>query len=197
MELSYPELALHPRSLAGVRYPHPSLEGTYQPGVTEGWIAQLASAFLVASGGSAVFESGGFQGVTSAWLALTLERMGGGELIVAEIDQERAMGIHDRLGNLGLKETDVSIRNADALNVIAALPNDCLDLAWIDDDHQKHHVDEEIQAIWPKMRSGGIILFHDVFGSVDLQEVVRKYQGYAIDLPRLGPAGGIGVLQVR
>jgi hypothetical protein len=36
-----------------------------------------------------------------------------------------------------------------------------------------------------------------VFGVCDLQDVVGKFGGYSIDLPRLGPAGGLGVIQVR
>jgi predicted O-methyltransferase YrrM len=71
------------------------------------------------------------------------------------------------------------------------------DLAWVDDDHTKPHVTRELMALIPKMNPGGLILLHDVFGSTDLQEVVRHFGGYSIKLPRLGPAGGLGVIQVQ
>jgi protein-L-isoaspartate O-methyltransferase len=194
--LTYPELALHPRPLAGVAYPHPSLEGTYEPGVTEPWIQMLVSSLLTASGGSTVLETGGFRGITSAWLALTLERMGGGQLIVAEIDTLRARDIDTRLDALELKNTNHIVMPDDVMLVICALENQSLDLAWVDDAHDQPHVEAEICALWPKMKHGGIMAFHDVWGVCDLQRLVRKYGGCALNLPRLGPAGGIGILQV-
>lgn len=195
-QVAYPELALHPRPLAGVRYPHPSLEDTYQPGVSESWIAQLVCSLLVAHGGTTVLETGGFQGITSSWLALTLEQMGGGKLYVCEIDERRGNAIEDRLATLPVPNVDHLVYRGDALAFMHGLVNDCIDLAWVDDCHEKPHVAREIEALWPRMAPGGLMVFHDVIGSVDLQEVVRRYGGYVLDLPRLGPAGGIGVIQV-
>jgi predicted O-methyltransferase YrrM len=196
VDVTYPELALHPRPLSGVRYPHPSLEDTYQPGTTEPWIAQLVSSLLAASGARTVLETGGFQGTTSAWLALTLERVGDGQLFVAEIDTERAHAIQRRLDALPLHTTDYYVVNEDVLNVIRSFNDECIDFVWLDDDHQQPHVAAEIEALWPKMSRGGLIVLHDVYGSCDLQAVVKRFGGYSIDLPRLGPAGGIGVIQV-
>ena len=196
MEVAYPELALHPRPLAGVRYPHPSLEDTYQPGVTESWIAQLVSSLLVASGAKTVLETGGFMGITSAWLALTLERMGGGQMLVAEIDPDRQIAIQERLDALPLPNTEVYAVCDDVLNVIHNSADESIDFVWLDDDHQQHHVAQEIEALWPKMSKGGLIVGHDVYGVCRLHEVFAKYGGYSINLPRLGPAGGIGVIQV-
>lgn len=195
-EIAYPELALHPRPLAGVTYPHPSLENTYEPGVTESWVAQLVSSLLIASGGSTVMETGGFRGITSSWLALALERMGGGTLIVAEIDPERADGISRRVNTLGLRETVVIVDPLDVMKVIAHCGDKSLDFVWLDDDHEEFHVRSEINALWPKMKPGGLIVGHDVYGSVNLQRVFKNFGGLALDLPRLGPAGGIGIIQV-
>lgn len=201
MDVTYPELALHPRSLAGVRYPHPSLEDTYQPGTTEPWIAQLVCSLLVASGGRTALETGGFQGITSAWLALTLERMGGGRLIVAEIESDRAAAIENRLHSLpalsGGCDVTCEVFAMDVMDVIRNQPNGSLDFVWLDDDHTKSHVVAEVEALWPKMRHNGLLVFHDVYGVTDLQAVVKRFGGYSLDLPRLGPAGGIGILQVR
>lgn len=194
---AYPELAQPDvqRPLAGVRTPHPSLAGTYEPGVTEPWVQQLICSLLVASGARNVLETGGFMGITSAWLALTLEQMGGGTLIVAEIDGVRAEAIRERLDDLPLIHVSYSVPFRDVLAVIAYLPDDSLDFVWLDDDHQKDHVEQEIIALWPKMKKGGLIVGHDVYGVCELWEVFESFGGYSIDLPRLGPAGGIGILQ--
>lgn len=199
---TYPELALHPRPLAGVAYPHPSLEDSYEPGTTESYIAQLVSALLVASGGSTVLETGGFRGTTSAWLALALERMGGGELTVCDIEPDRCDAILARLNGLGrteeiLPNTKYRVLQGDVLYVVAqCTPDKYYDFVWLDDDHEEFHVRSEISALWPKMKPGGLIVGHDVFGSVNLQKVFKFYGGYAINLPRLGPAGGIGIIQI-
>lgn len=195
--VTYPELEQPDvqRPLAGVRYPHSSLEGTYEPGVTEPWVQQLVCALLVASGGRVVLETGGFLGVTSAWLALTLEEMGGGTLIVAEIDGVRAVAIRERLVDLPLVRVSYTVPFRDVMAVIAMQPDDSLDFVWLDDSHEHEHVYSEITALWPKMKQGGLIVGHDVYGVCNLREEFTAFGGYSINLPRLGPAGGIGILQ--
>lgn len=191
-ELTKPDVE---RPMRGVRFPHPSLEDTYEPGVTEPWVQQLVCALLVASGGRDVLETGGFVGITSAWLALTLESMGGGALTVCELDPHRAAVTENRLVTLPLERVDAVVFPMDVLDVIRALPDASLDFVWLDDDHTHDHVYDEIHALWPKMRKRGLIVGHDVHGVCALHQEFALFGGYAIDLPRLGPAGGIGVLQ--
>lgn len=180
-----------------VSWPHESLVSAHEDGVTEAWIAELVCAILKAKGGNpSVLETGGFRGITSAWLGLTLQQMGGGTLNVAEIDPERALGIRSRLGALLLSQVDWEVHATDVMQLIHALPDRSVDLAFVDDDHHALHVEQEVVALWPKMAPGGIMSFHDVHGSCNLQTVVKKYGGVALDLPRLGPAGGLGILQV-
>jgi predicted O-methyltransferase YrrM len=199
MELTYPELesADVQRSLAGVEYPHYSLRGSYRPGCTEPWIAQLICSLLAAHGGRVVLECGGYLGTTSVWLASTLDRMGGGTLYVAELDEQRGHAIDDRLSALKLSVAQHIVYRGDALRCIAGFQDACIDFCFLDDDHTKPHVRRELTALWPKMRKGGLILLHDVHGSTDLQSVVSEFGGYSLDLPRLGPAGGLGVIQCR
>lgn len=185
------------RALTGVRWPNDHLAASHQDGCTEGYIAQLASSLLVASGGHDCLETGGFLGTTSAWLAHTLERMGGGTLTIAEIDYKRACAIQERLDLYKpWVNVDWRVINDDVLTLINSLPPASLDFVWIDDDHQHAHVDEEIRRLIPKVRLGGLLVLHDVFGSCNLQVVVRKWGGYSLNLPRLGPAGGLGIIQV-
>ena len=171
----------------------------HEPGATEPWIVELLCGLLKATGVDHpyVLETGGFRGTTSEWLARTIRRMGGGKLIVVEIDPDRADAIQTRLfDNPSLDSVEISVRNQDAITAIQGIPDGLLTLAFVDDAHTKDHVWRETELLWPKMRSGGLILYHDVFGSCDLQDVVRRFGGSCFDFPRAGPAGGLGILQV-
>jgi predicted O-methyltransferase YrrM len=164
----------------------------HQSGDTEPWISRLVGDLIVASGARTVLETGCFEGATSAYIKDALERLGGGEFYICEIDPERRAKTQERLHHPGstvrmefrddalrfLRETDVGF-----------------DLAWVDDDHTKPHVTKELMFLMPKMNPGGLILLHDVWGVCDLQSVVREFGGYSLDLPRLGPAGGLGIIQ--
>lgn len=179
-----------------VGYPHESLADSHQDGCTEGWIAEIVAALVKAHRPKVVIELGGFVGTTTAWLALAMESGEGGDLLVSEPDEERRIAIMKRLSPLTLSKTFVVLNETPSPQIIFGLPDKSADFAWIDNDHQKHHVEQEIVALWPKMAPGGIMCFHDVWGSCDLQSVVKKYGGVALDLPRLGPAGGLGIIQV-
>jgi len=183
-------------------FPVPSLReewdlGNYLSGSTEPWNVEILAALLKASCAKTVLECGGYLGCTSAWLALTLQQMGGGTFHIAELEAERAMACDKRLSELPIKDVTWRVWQDDVFNVIAAQPDDSLDYVWVDDNHEKEHVDREITALIPKMRSKGLILGHDVFGSCDLQEIFVKHGGYALDFPKLGLAGGIGIIQIR
>ena len=117
---------------------------------------------------------------------------------MAEIDSERALAVDSALMEaVGSEELRWHVYAQDVMQVIAAQPDESLDAAWIDDDHQADHVTAEVQALLPKLRARGLLLFHDVYGSVELHHVVERFGGYCLALPMLGPAGGLGLLQVR
>ena len=184
------------RAWKGVNWPHESLIESHQDGCAEAWVAQVLGALLVATGQSVVLETGGFLGTTSAWLALVLDHMGGGTLIIAEIDSTRAEVIQKRLDDLPLKNVARSVIAADIKQVIQNLTPEYVGFAFVDDDHAADHVAEELELLFPKMAPNGLICLHDVWGITDLQKIVRHYGGYSINLPRLGPAGGLGIIQV-
>ena len=154
---------------------------------------------LKAKGGHpVVLETGCFIGTTTAWLALTLDQMGGGTLIATDIDPSRCEITRKRIATLGISDNVcVVVTPFDVERVIGDLTR-TVDVVWIDDDHSRLHVESEINALWPKMKPGGLMLFHDVSsdGVCQLGPLVRRYGGIALDLPRLGPDGGLGFLQV-
>ena len=188
----------------GIRasFPVPSLReewdlGNYLSGSTEPWNVEVLAALVKASNAKVILECGGYLGCTSAWLAMTLQGMGGGTLHVAELEADRAVACDKRLSELPIKDVNWKIWQDDIFNVIAAQADESIDFSWVDDTHEKGHVDRELAALIPKMRVGGLITGHDVFGICDLAPIFEKHGGYALNLPMAGPAGGIGIIQVR
>ncbi len=183
-------------------FPVPSLKeewdlGNYLSGSTEPWNVEILASLLKASCAETVLECGGYLGCTSAWLAMTLQQMGRGTLHIAELEAERAAACDKRLSELPIPAVHWKVWQDDVFNVIASLPDESIDFAWVDDNHEKAHVDRELTALEPKMRRQGLICGHDVWGSCDLQEIFVKHGGYALDFPKVGLAGGIGVIQIR
>jgi predicted O-methyltransferase YrrM len=185
----------------GIRWPFPGMReeyesGFYATGATEPWIGQILYSLIVAKQQPVtVLETGGYVGTTSAWLASAVEAVGG-QLIVCEIDPDRANKIGRRLAKAGPSDQwKVAIH--DALAVINNQPDGSIDFVWVDDDHGKEHVREELEALLPKMAPNGIIAMHDVYGVCDLAGLCRNFGGVALDFPRIGPGGGLGIIQVR
>ena len=172
-----------------------TVDGPYVAGVTEPWITELVGSLCKAVGAHTVLETGSFLGHTTAHLATCLQRRGGGRLIACEIDPVRAKTVHDRLTGLDLPDVAFTVYAQDVIQVIRGLKDGELDFAFVDDDHGQSHVAVEIDLLLPKLRPGGLLTFHDVYGSCDLKRVVNAYGGYSLDFPRNGPAGGLGILQ--
>ena len=172
-----------------------AVDGPYVAGVTEPWVIELVGSLCKAVGAHTILETGSFLGHTTAHLAQCLQDRGGGRLIACEIDPDRARQVHERLIGLTIPDVAFTVYAQDVQQVVAHLKDGELDAVFVDDDHQSGHVASEIDSLLPKMRAGGLLLFHDVFGSCDLQRIVRAYGGYCLDLPRNGPAGGLGILQ--
>lgn len=171
--------------------PSDFIEGSAEP-----WIVDVLCSLLVASGQKVVLETGTFMGATGIRLAQTLNEHMGGAFLGCELDPDRALATQSRFEKLALPLVNWTIYQQDVLQVIAAQPDESLGFVWLDDDHTHEHVDAELAALLPKMKPGGLICGHDVYGLCDLRQEFTKYGGYSLDLPRLGPAGGLGLLQV-
>jgi predicted O-methyltransferase YrrM len=168
----------------------------WESGCTEPWIVDVVCALLVANRAERVIEIGGFTGFASKRLARALNTLRRGEFVVCEIEPARAQYVQTALDALRLPFVGHTVIADDSLRWLPTLADESVDFAWLDGDHAKEHVRREIELLLPKLRAGGLICGHDVFGVTDLQEVFRAFGGYALDLPRLGPAGGLGILQV-
>lgn len=169
----------------------------HEPGCTEPWVSRLVADFVLARGARRVLETGCYRGSTSVWILEALKKLGGGWITICDIDPLRCNRSLERL--LRIPDQEKVTVHSEPGDILAYLQRSGVapyDLAWVDDCHEKPHVRKELQLLYPKMNPGGLILLHDVYGSCDLKTVVQEFGGYSIDLPRLGPAGGLGIIQV-
>jgi predicted O-methyltransferase YrrM len=168
----------------------------HEPGSTEPWISNLVASFVIARGARTVLETGCFKGATSAYIVEALQGLGGGTLHLCEMEPERMKATADRLVSFShYDNVFVKLHQGDVLEYLRTT-DQRFDVAWVDDCHEKPHVTKELMLLMPKMNKGGLILLHDVYGVCDLKTVVQQFGGYSLDLPRLGPAGGLGIIQV-
>lgn len=178
----------------------------WRAGSSEPWIVNLLASLITASGARTAIEIGCFDGYASVHIVEALSRQPWPTTFIGcEIDPERAQRVAYALEPYG-KRVDTTIVQDDSHTWIPTLDNESIDFGWVDGNHEKDHVAKELYLLLPKMRKRGLICLHDVWGVCDLQDVVSIVSGHnpqfvlgavSLDLPRLGPAGGIGILQIR
>lgn len=170
-------------------------DGEYLKGSTEPWTQQLVAALAAAIGAKRVLETGTFLGHTTLWVAETLQHA---EITTIDNDARR-LELAQRMYAEHASESNhcnVQWLLGDAIEHLASLPDASLDFVFLDDDHTYEHVAEEVRLALRKVRPGGIICGHDVFGRFGLGEIFARAGGYCFDLPRLHAGWGLGVIQV-
>ena len=76
-----------------------------------------------------------------------------------------------------------------------------IDFLFVDDNHEREHVEAEVKALLPLMRPGGLMCFHDVVGvhEHDIWDVIQPLGAIRLidTFHRRGHAfGGLGLLKV-
>ena len=170
----------------------------WREGSAEPEVARLLAALLRANATRNALEVGCFDGYTSRRLIDALSTLPWEtSLTLCEIDPVRAEALKERIGI----RRNVKVVIANSLDLIPTLPAESLDFVWLDGNHEAQHVLFELHALLSRMAPGGIIAGHDVFGVCQLERVFAHvasqcgWRSMSLDLPRLGPAGGIGLLQ--
>jgi predicted O-methyltransferase YrrM len=133
-------------------------------------------------------EIGTSNGYSAVWIALGLRKTGG-RLITLEIDARRADLAAENFKRLGLLPY-VELRRGDALKLIPTIEGP-FDFVFIDawkEDYAKY-----FEQVFPKVRSGGAILAHNVLSHApELQaflEMIQKHPQLETHIDRRSPAG--------
>lgn len=181
-------------------------DGTFADGCAEPWVASVVAALLRANATRVAVEIGGFRGRTSRILLNAMKDLPWPKsFTVCELEPERAAMVRASLDRDGVCAY-AKVVTASSLDWIPTLPDESVDFVWLDGCHELGHVGYEIGLMLPKLTPGGIIAGHDVYGVCDLQRLFSDkmrmeimfgvpWPAMSLDLPRLGPAGGIGLIQ--
>ena len=161
----------------------------HEAGCTEPWVTNLVVALMCSIKAERILETGAFKGYTTKALAGRMAPSA--TLDYCEIDPERLNVLLE-----GVSGIPGVFGHGDVLDLLVRRPDNFYDFVFLDDDHSEAHVRNELAMVYRKVRPGGLIVLHDVTGACAyIGGMVRGYGGIALDLPRLGPAGGLGIIQ--
>jgi predicted O-methyltransferase YrrM len=156
---------------------------------SEGEVSDLIHAFILSTKPEKVVETGTYVGHTAKTISEALTRNGTGHLWTVENDPSFTQ--HYR--NMEMSRTTF----VDADSPAWCASNDCpseIDFAFVDSGHPPVRL-KDVQALYPKMREGGLLLVHDVeFYLPDFYASLRDILGAAqLYLPTLH---GLAIWQV-
>lgn len=186
------------RQLRAITWPAvPPLPDGDHAGVTEPWVVDLCTALLVAIDAQTVLELGTSIGQASGRFCQALQSLGGGWFYGLEPDQRRRDRAIGHLSTLRLPDVRWTIIDARSPDYLATMPDQSIDFAWVDDQHDLAHVRRELTALRRIVHPGGLICGHDVVGPWKLGALWTELGGLVLNLPQSGAgSGGIGIYQV-
>ena len=176
-------------------------EGGTWHGNTELTVSLALYSLALANRSKVIVETGvnNAAGAT-LWLCLAAH-VNLGRYHGVDIDPDALRKAHEKCQKFVTNSQPIFYKG-NALDVLPAnFQPGTIDLLFVDDDHHRAHVEAEIETFLPLMRSGGLMLFHDVMGvhEPDVWEPLKARGGLRLvehqHLP--GQAfGGLGLLKV-
>lgn len=161
----------------------------YRSGSTEPWTTDIMCSIMYATKPKILLETGTYLGLTTSMLLANMIP----NAVLHTIDSFVSQGV---IPHEVLNHPQIKFHQDDALQWIKDYDGPPFEFAFIDDDHTAEHVDQELEALIPKMAPNSLICLHDVYGIFNLHRVVTKYGGFNLKLPLLHAAGGLGLIQL-
>lgn len=153
--------------------------------------------------GKNVVEVGAWVGFTTICMAQTANIVYSIDVHVGDIHTGRTLTLQPYLENLRKYHVldSVAVLIGESADILPKLPYNYFDLAFIDATHTYEAAKQDTELVWPLMKRGGIVTFHDyepgrpttedwgVTAAVD--ECIEKY-----NLKRIKTVGTLLVCQV-
>lgn len=149
-------------------------------------VGRLLNALVRIVGAKQVLEIGGSVGYSTIWLADAAAAVGG-RVVSVEPDAGKAAQLRDNVAAAGFAD-QVEVLQEDIADVLPRLPGP-LDLVLI--DHWKDLYVREFDAVWPLVRTGGVVIADNVLLPEATRPQMREYQehvqaavgAYSLTLP--------------
>jgi len=187
-----------------------SLDGT-TVGITEPTVAQVLYALIIANKPTyglpsmpyTIVETGIRGGTTACWLALAANAIEG-YYFGFEIEPSCVISVNNIFKEQKLDDHAIAVEGSApeaVINMFERIGEGCsIDLLFIDDDHSAKQIKKEVRMLWPLIRPGGFMAFHDVIGSFPVWEIIKPLGGMKLvhqPFNQLGqpPFGGLGILR--
>jgi predicted O-methyltransferase YrrM len=169
----------------------------YRSGSTEPWTVRVVTALARAINPKYVLETGTYLGLTTKELVLALPDA---TIVTVENDLDR---VKQAVANC--PPGNVQFIHDDMIHFLTNWSGPKFDFAFVDDDHDPRHVDQELtllhnpvtgQGLMNRETGYSLITMHDVYGHFGLAGVCRAHHGHTLNFPKLHAAGGLGIIQV-
>jgi predicted O-methyltransferase YrrM len=163
MELYHPQLVSYLESLLPAR--HPVLQEMERRAAETRFpivgplVGQLFYLLTRLTGARRVFELGSGYGYSTAWFALGVRENGGGEVYHVVWDESLSRDARDYLNRMGLAE----LVRFEVSEAVACLQRTEGPFDIIFNDIDKEMYPASLEAIKPKLRSGGLLLVDNAF----------------------------------
>jgi predicted O-methyltransferase YrrM len=180
-------------------------------GVTEPTVSQVLYSLAIANKPTdylphspyTIVETGIRSGATACWLAIAAKEINA-KYYGIEVQQNSALVVeelfkkHDLTSNA---KVIVGSAPEKVVEIFQQAGEGCsIDLMFIDDDHSAAQVKKEVEVLWPLIRPGGFMTFHDVIGGFPVWEIIKPLGAMKLvaqPFNQMGqpPFGGLGIIR--
>lgn len=160
-------------------------------------IVETAQKYL-SDEGCVYLETGSYLGCSSILVALLcgkatvyahdiwvsdFDMLTAGSLPPPKVDGGYFKKFYDNVRKNKLQNRVIPIRGDSAYTVSCVHEDDSVDMAFIDGDHSEDGILRDLNAVYPKMKSGGVILCHDCVDGSDARKGLLKFGKEFNDIP--------------
>ena len=139
-----------------------------------------------------ILEIGTYRGACSLALAQAVMMNGGSSITSIDISSEYFENIQNNARYLGLDRL-LNLIHASSADYSSQSPDNSFDLIFIDGDHGFSAVVSDIEAYWPKLKEGGLMLLHDSVMWEGVRHALIQMKLKNIDYSTIATSQGSGI----